>query len=175
LNAAKIANLCNWRGPSFAKNCPSENASGQAREGVLAKSDLSEFLSAFNLMNWAPRSLDQPILPGWQFGNVVINYDNSSSPETERQIVSAQSYGRQIGRLMDAVCVLINKQEESREGLKALEDLVKLHKEIENIKVRVAERKIELLRKDLELIKRNRPAEYRAMIAELKGLLAENS
>ena len=41
--------------------------------------------------------------------------------------------------------------------------------------MRVAERKIELLRKDFELIKRNRPAEYRAMIAELKGLLAENS
>lgn len=140
---------------------------------MLAKTDVSDFLSAFNLMNWAPRRLDQPILPGWQFGNVVINYDNSSSPEAEREIVSAQSYGRQIGRLMDAVCVLIAKQENEPEGAKALDDLVELHAKIKDIKLRVAERKIESLRNDLELLKNNRPDEYRTIIEKLKELLAE--
>jgi hypothetical protein len=126
-------------------------------------------------MNWAPRRLDQPILPAWQFGNVVINYDNSSSPEAEREIVSAQSYGRQIGRLMDAVCVLIAKQENETEGAKALDDLVKLHAQIKDIKLRVAERKIESLRNDLELLKNNRRKEYCTMIEKLKELLAEQT
>jgi hypothetical protein len=136
---------------------------------------MADFFSAFNPSNWVPRKLDQPILPGWQFGNVVINYDNSSSPETEREIVSANSYGRQIGRLMDALCVLINKQENTPEGAKTLKDLVALHTEIQSIKLKTAERKIERLRDDLETIKKNNPKDYDKMITELKQLLNHNS
>jgi hypothetical protein len=136
---------------------------------------MADFFSAFNPSNWVPRNLDQPILPGWQFGNVVINYGNSSSPETEREIVSANSYGRQIGRLMDAVCVLINKQENTAEGAKTLADLVALHTKIQGIKLKTAERKIERLRDDLETIKKKNPKDYDRMITELKQLLDHNS
>jgi hypothetical protein len=132
---------------------------------------MADFFSAFNPSNWVPRQLEQPILPGWQFGNVVINYGNSSSPETEREIVSANSYGRQIGRLMDALCVLINKQENTPEGAKTLEDLVALHADIQGIKLKIAERKIERLRGDLEIIKENSRKDYDKMITELKQLL----
>jgi hypothetical protein len=106
---------------------------------------------------------------------VVINYDNSSSPETEREIVSANSYGRQIGRLIDALCVLINKQENTPEGAKTLADLVALHAEIQSIKLKTAERKIERLRGDLETIKKKNPKDYDKMITALKQLLDHNS
>src|SRR5262249_42009991 len=56
----------------------------------------------------APRNLVQPILPGWVFGNMInVTEKNSSAPDTEREIVAAHSYGRQLGRVMDAVATLI--------------------------------------------------------------------
>jgi hypothetical protein len=56
----------------------------------------------------APRNLVQPILPGWVFGSVTnITEQNSSAPDTEREIIAAQSYGRQLGRVMDALAILI--------------------------------------------------------------------
>jgi hypothetical protein len=55
----------------------------------------------------APRVLTQPINPGWIFGNVSITNDNSGDPEAERRILEAVSYGRQLGRLMDVVAVLV--------------------------------------------------------------------
>lgn len=56
----------------------------------------------------APQMLSQPILPGWTFADTVnVTEENSASPETERQIVSRYSYGRQLGRVLDAVNGLI--------------------------------------------------------------------
>jgi hypothetical protein len=72
---------------------------------------------------------------------------------------------------MDAVCVLINKQENTPEGAKTLEDLVALHADIQGIKLKTAERKIERLRGDLEIIKENSRKDYDKMITELKQLL----
>ncbi len=46
----------------------------------------------------APQLLNQPILPGSTFGNVItVTETNSSSPEMERDIVAKESYGRQLG------------------------------------------------------------------------------
>src|SRR5215468_8365700 len=54
------------------------------------------------------RNFEQPILPGWVFGSVTnITEQNSTAPDTEREIIAAQSYGRQLGRVMDALAVLI--------------------------------------------------------------------
>src|SRR5947209_4928897 len=75
----------------------------------------------------APRTLVQPILPGWVFGNVTnVTEQNSSAPETEREIVAAQSYGRQLGRIMDAVALLIADLPKEKQGEKAFEDLGKI-------------------------------------------------
>jgi hypothetical protein len=116
---------------------------------------------------------NQPILPGWQFGNVVINYENSSSPEAEREVVSAHSYGRQIGRMMDALCVLIGERETQGDLPKEFTDVLNLHKEIKVIKLKAATRRIEALQSDLKTVKANNPAEYHVMMAALKKL-AEN-
>jgi len=57
--------------------------------------------------SFAPASLTQPINPGWVFGSVHITNENSSDPAAERRITETISYGRQLGRLMDAITVLI--------------------------------------------------------------------
>jgi hypothetical protein len=58
-------------------------------------------------ISFAPERLSQPINPGWTFGNVTINSANSSAPEVEQAVVSRYSYGKQIGRMADALQVLI--------------------------------------------------------------------
>jgi hypothetical protein len=65
----------------------------------------------FNL--FAPGNLNQPILPGWSFGNVSVNY--AGNAEIERKVVEdIASYGKQIGILTDAVLVLAGKTRRPR-------------------------------------------------------------
>ena len=61
--------------------------------------------------SFAPQALNQPILPGWLFANSInVTEENSSSPETEQEIVAAHSYGQQLGRIMDVVDELIRNE-----------------------------------------------------------------
>ena len=55
----------------------------------------------------APDVLAQNINP-W---TININSNNSSAPGTEQRILARHSYGRQLGRLMDAVDLLVNDLE----------------------------------------------------------------
>jgi hypothetical protein len=72
----------------------------------------------------APRNLVQPILPGWVFGSVTnVTEQNSSAPDTEREIVAGQSYGRQLGRVMDALAVLIADLPEAKQGARLSKNL----------------------------------------------------
>jgi len=58
----------------------------------------------------APTSLNQPILPNWGFSFFNINLGASSNPEIEQQVLAeVGSYGKQIGRLAEALEVVINK------------------------------------------------------------------
>jgi len=67
-----------------------------------------------SMVRRAPQALNQPINPGWSFGNITVNNVNSSAPDVERDVVSRHSYGRQIGRLMDAVAALADEVTEGR-------------------------------------------------------------
>ena len=60
-----------------------------------------------------PKVLTQPINPGWIFGDVSITNQNSGDPEAERRILGAVSYGRQLGRIMDTVAVLVARVDQS--------------------------------------------------------------
>ena len=63
-----------------------------------------------------PTSLTQPILPNWSFNLFSVNLGATSNPCVERQVLEqVGSYGRQIGRLAEALEVVIRK-------LKILED-----------------------------------------------------
>ena len=69
--------------------------------------------------------VDQPINPGWTFGNLIsVTEQNSTSPDTERDIVAAHSYGRQLGRLMDAVAGLIAELPEASRQAPAFQELL---------------------------------------------------
>lgn len=81
-----------------------------------------------NQMRRLFNTLYEPILPNGTFAGLVINQNNSTNPQVERHIVSHHSYGRQLGRLIDVVDLLVkdlpvpaDKDDAAR--LKAFRDL----------------------------------------------------
>lgn len=110
-----------------------------------------------------PPSLEQPILPGW-FG-VTINAANSTAPETEQRILARDSYGRQIGRLMDATALLIEQTRNDDAPLpKAYEDLLALKARIDATKAEAALDRLKGLDDDLDHLKSCDPEAYAALI-----------
>ena len=86
----------------------------------------------------APDVLAQNINP-W---TININSNNSSAPRTEQRILARHSYGRQLGRLMDAVDLLINDLEARKasiSGDERVQDFHSLKDEIDDIKVKAAQ------------------------------------
>jgi hypothetical protein len=58
----------------------------------------------------APTSLTQPILPNWSFNLFSVNLGTSSNANVEHQVLEqVGSYGRQIGRLSEALEVVIEQ------------------------------------------------------------------
>ena len=104
---------------------------------------------------WLPQSVDERFNNGWTFGNLYVTLNNSRAPEVEREVVSRHSYGRQIGRLTDAVVAIAKEA-----GLSAdpkVEPLVQLAKEIEEIKARVKRRRCDELLLELKDLKKTNP------------------
>lgn len=102
----------------------------------------------------APQYLNQPILPGWILGNVInVTEMNSSSPVTELEVVAKDSYGRQIGRLMDAVKVLIDERPKDAETSRELDILKEQWQSIEEIKKSSKKNRIEELERELARLK----------------------
>ncbi|MGY8662408.1 hypothetical protein Q3C01_08575 [Bradyrhizobium sp. UFLA05-109] len=98
----------------------------------------------------APRNFVQPILPGWVFGRVTnITEQNSSAPDTEREIVAVQSYGHQLGRVMDAVAILVADLPKEMQDATAFEEFTKIHREINDIKAQTAARRRDRIRAKL--------------------------
>jgi hypothetical protein len=122
----------------------------------------------------APQSLAQSILPGWVFGGVVnVTEQNSSAPDTERQIVARQSYGRQLGRIIDALVILIAEQEKEGRKTKAFDTLMELDREINTIKMRAAATRLDHVIADLATLKQNDAKEHDRIVAALRKVLKE--
>jgi hypothetical protein len=121
----------------------------------------------WNPQAWAPQTLSQPILPGWSFGNITVNEQNSRSPQTEHAIVAEHSYGRQLGRLTDALVALIEERPKGLAGNKAFDDLLALRASIDAIKARSAAGRVERLEADLERLKTELPEDYRRIAAKI--------
>jgi len=120
----------------------------------------------------APRNFVQPILPGWVFGSVTnITETNSSAPDTEREIVAAQSYGRQLGRVMDAVAVLIADLPEAQQKATAFAKFAEIRGEIDDIKAKAAARRLDRAAADLATLKETKPEEYERVVATLRESL----
>ncbi len=120
---------------------------------------------------WSPKamSLSQPINPGWSFGNVVVNEQNSSDPKAEQQIVAAESYGRQLGKLLEAVCALIEAR--GADADPAFRDVLELKAKVDRIKREAAVSRIEQLRQDLELLKRTDADAFQRQVIAFATLL----
>ena len=117
-------------------------------------------------MQLAPSTLVQPILPGWTF----VNNFNSSAPQTEAQVVQRHSYGRQLGRLGEALAILIVERDPGAKD-KRFEPFRKMQEEIEDIKAGDAVARVERLLADLDLLKVLRPEEHERLKVELKKRL----
>jgi hypothetical protein len=118
----------------------------------------------------APQQLTQPINPGWIFASsVTVNARNSSAPETERDIVAEESYGRQIGRISEALAVLIAERPEGAPASAALKDFADMRDKIEGIKASAAQGRVARLIADLERLRRDDPAEFARVMALLRG------
>lgn len=104
-------------------------------------------------VNFAPDWLNQSFNNGWTFGNVIqVTNQNSSAPEVEKEVVSQHSYGRQIGRLMEAV-VAISEAVPAAENDPRVKDLMALAGEIEQIKKEAQQKRSAELLHELQTLK----------------------
>jgi len=122
----------------------------------------SPFPNWFSPLSWVPQGVDERFNNGWTFGNLIVNAGNSRAPDIEREVVSKNSYGRQIGRLMDAV-VAIAKQVDATADPQ-VEPLIKLSREIEAIKAQAKKRRGEELLAELKELKRCNPKAWSELV-----------
>jgi hypothetical protein len=116
----------------------------------------------------APNTLVQPILPGWTLN---VNSQNSSSPQTEANVVARHSYGRQIGRLADAVRALIVERHGEAPAEPAFAEFMALWREIEQVKLDSATARLEAIESDLALLERSDPKAYERLRSALRDAL----
>jgi hypothetical protein len=126
------------------------------------------------MRNWwttlglAPQSLTQPILRGW---TITINGINSSAPQTEVEVVQRHSYGRQLGRMADALEALIDERGDGAPSDQRFTEFITMKQEIDEIKLDAAATRIDQLRADLAALKAARPTEYRRLRDALRRVL----
>jgi hypothetical protein len=66
--------------------------------------------SVYMPLQFAPTSLNQPILPNWSFNLWSVNLGASSNAAIEQESLQAVgSYGKQIGHLAEALELVIGK------------------------------------------------------------------
>jgi hypothetical protein len=115
-----------------------------------------------------PQSLTQPILPGWM---ITINGINSSAPQTEVEVVQRHSYGRQLGRMADALEALIEERGDGASSDERFTEFIMMKQEIDEIKLDGAATRIDQLLADLAALKAARPTEYRRLRDALRRTL----
>ena len=122
-------------------------------------------LSFTNWFPWLPASVDERFNNGWTFGNVYVTQANSASPEAEREIVDRYSYGRQLGRLGDAVVALA--QASGLDSDPKIQPLVEMVREIDAMKERAKQRRSAQLLDELKALKRDDPSAWDALMKDV--------
>ncbi len=118
-------------------------------------------------MQLAPNTLVQPILPGWTLN---VNAFNSSAPQTEANVLARHSYGRQLGRISDALELLVQARD-PKAADDRFDDFRAMKAEIDEIKAGNAQARVERLLADLDLLKVLDPAAHARLKDELKKRL----
>lgn len=115
-----------------------------------------------------PDNLVQPILPGWTFN---INSSNSTAPQTEVDVVAKHSYGRQIGRMSDALELLIEERYGKAPEDRRFADFLAMKHEIDGVKQDAAIGRIERIIRDLALLKAQDQEHYERLRDALREAL----
>ena len=136
-------------------------------------SDPADWLRSWSeAMRSVPQSLTQAINPGWSFGpSFTLNSGNSSAPQTEIEVLQRHSYGRQLGRISEALELLIEERARSSPKDKRFDDFLKMKAEIDAVKLDTAAARVDSLRSDLAALKTSRPAEYKKLKDALRKAL----
>jgi hypothetical protein len=153
--------------------------------GLKLNDSLFSFFNSFSMFwrSWmdplglfrVPQNFSQPILPGWMVGGVInVDENNSSSPQTEREVVATYSYGTQLNRLMDAVCALIESLPPATRETPAFSKLLELSEDIGRVKSEGAAKRLEWVASDLARLKATNPAEYESVVAKLRTVLSHS-
>ena len=121
------------------------------------------------LMQGALRSFSQPILPGWTFN---IDSNNSSSPQTEADVFAQFSYGKQLGRINDALARLIEERE-GDDDVAAFDAFMEMTRKIDDAKRKGAKKRVEQIVADLKFLELSDQAEYRRAAAALRAEIAK--
>jgi hypothetical protein len=114
---------------------------------------------------------------GDQLGFININTARAGDPGLEHRIVTeVASYGRQLGRLLDAVAVLARQAESSvvsADDRRALDELEALHEEVEAAKASFAGGRVERLVDEIRNLRRD-PAANAEALQRLRDALADD-
>lgn len=128
-----------------------------------------EALRPFFSLGAAPRSLDQSILP-WTFAGLVVNENNSGDPATEQAIVTKDSYGRQLGRISDALACLIEALPEEETNDKAIQAFLKMKTQIDDIKRKAQATRFDKVLADLKELKQQDESGFKERLAAVNAL-----
>jgi hypothetical protein len=113
---------------------------------------------------------------GDQLGFININTARAGDPELERRITEqVASYGRQLGRVLDALDVLIRRQDRSdlsEDARRALDQLQEMRGEIEAMKATAAADKVDRLVAGVRELRRD-PDANRDSLRRLREALDE--
>jgi len=133
----------------------------------MAGIDAAEWLRSWQSL-WRPEQLVQPILPGWTLN---VNSNNSTAPTTEADVVAKHSYGRQLGRICDALDLLITQRHGATAKDKRFADFLQMKHEIDAIKRDAAAARIEQMSSDLALLRTQDNQRYELLRGALRAAL----
>ena len=127
--------------------------------------ELASNLRAWNAL--AQRSMftfNEPILQGWTFN---IDSNNSTDPDTEHEVLRSTSYGKQLGKLTDAVAQLVALAPPDKRA--AFGEFTAMKKEVDGAKKRALAARVARVKLDLERLKDSDADEYERLRAMLPG------
>jgi hypothetical protein len=124
-----------------------------------------------SLFQLAPNVLTQPINPGWNLGVMMnVTHNNSSAPDTERAVLERHSYGRQLGRMMDVLQLLLDAAPKLKSSDEA-KDFDAMRREIAEIKRDARRHRFQGLARELEALRAEDPQSFEQVSRELRRLL----
>jgi len=114
----------------------------------------------------SPLTYNEPILPGW---TINIDSNNSSSPAMEREILKRASYGKQLGRLSDAVAALIALQPQQEQA--RFKEFTDLKEVIDDVKRGGLDQRVARVAADLTALRDADSAKFDELSAQLRAAI----